>query len=531
MGSICAWVCRNKCQASELFAEYAATVSVTGARSTHVTGKSWVAVLVRQLADSESRVAGSSEIHQGRMHLAAGMPCAMYPSQLYRIPAWTRNYGRRVPDPGTALDVPGPFTASQKLKQEVAHEQARGSSSYCGGGASRIDRAVSRPGCVEPSPPSQAVPPSAIPFNVQAQLAADRIVNSDESALSGQPATAARPLAAQYDQTIAGMTITSTGLQISVAGTPTPSLLSAISADAGSVPVTIRTVPHSELQLVQVRKRIDADVSYWAARGIQLSTWGPDLATDKVRVVLADYTPAAASAITARYGAEWVTVATQSMTVTPSYSRTDDTEPWYSGDEIEHQYDPTHYAICTTGFSLTDGNFTYVTTAAHCFENNFTYDFFQAGGVFGDYYAYSDGIDQVLIGSTSAAGFEWSDPVSTDRAIVGVDSTDPIGGLICTDGLTNREVCSVEIDATGQTINYYFNGTTRTVYNTVYACQTSGAAAFSGGDSGGPVETTIGSYETNARGEVLANTGDAHCGWYYPEYLLADYWGMSVVLG
>jgi hypothetical protein len=385
---------------------------------------------------------------------------------------------------------------------------------------------------IKPAPPAQGNPPgTTLSFNVRAQLAADRIVNADESAISGRAATAARPLAAQYDSSIAFMTITSTALQISVAGHPAPALARAIKDDAGGIPVTIRTVAHSEVQLDSIRDRIKADVDYWAARGIQLSMWGPDLVTDKVRVVLAHYTPSDARAIIARYGAAWVTVSTQSLTIKPSCcSRTDDAEPWFAGDEIEHNFDG-ETAVCTTGYTLTDGSHTFVTTAAHCLESNYSNNFYQAGGVFGTWYEYSNDVDTVIIGPTSASGAEWADPVTPTRDITAVASTDPIGGVICTDGLTDREVCDVDIKATGQDITYSINGSNTTVSNTVYACQANDKAAFSPGDSGGPAETTIGSTETHARGEILAHTGDSHCGWYYPERYVERDWAMSVVLG
>ena len=65
--------------------------------------------------------------------------------------------------------------------------------------------------------------------------------------------------------------------------------------------------------------------------------------------------------------------------------------------------------------------------------------------------------------------------------------------------------------------------------NLVYACQTAGKSAFSGGDSGAPVETTIGSGQATARGELLANNGgSASCGWYLPERYVESDWGVTV---
>jgi hypothetical protein len=388
----------------------------------------------------------------------------------------------------------------------------------------------------KPVPATTPVPGATLPLNVRAQLAATRIVNTDESAAaaaSGRSmvATTAKPLAGEYDSSLVGMAVTASGLQVTVAGHSSAELTRAIAAGADGVPVTIKVVPHSEGQLETVQARITSDLKYWSARGIHLAAWGPDLSADKVSVTLTHYSALAARSITARYGTAWVTVATTSVNAQPSASRTDDFAPWYGGDELLHRINSTTEEICTTGFSLKIGSTPIVPADAHCFGNNYSTNFTNPGGTIGTWYGYDDYHDTLLINASSDAGYIWSDPTSTDRAVTGVASTDPIGGLICTDGLTNREVCSVKIEATNQTITYSINGTSTTVSNTVYACQTAGKAAFSAGDSGGPVETTIGSTDTTARGAVLAYTGDAHCGWYMPERYIESDWGATVVLG
>lgn len=396
----------------------------------------------------------------------------------------------------------------------------------------------------KPTPAITPVAGATLPLNVRTQLAATRIVNADESAAaaasgpsartaSGRSmvATAAKPLAKDYDSSLVGMAVTASGLQVSVAGHPSAELTRAIASEADGIPVTIKAVPRSEGQLEKVQARITSDLKYWSAQGIHIAAWGPDLSADKVSVTLTHYSAQAARSITARYGTAWVTVATTSVTPQPSAGREDDSAPWFGGDELIHQVNSTTEEICTSGFSLMIGSAYVVPADAHCLDSNYSTDFTNPGGTVGNIYGFDTSNDTLLISASSAGDFIWSDPNSTDREVTGVASTDPVSGLICTDGLTNREVCSVQIEATGQNVTYTINGESTTISNTVYACQTAGKAAFSAGDSGGPVETSLGSTAATARGAVLAYTGDAHCGWYMPERYIESDWGATVVLG
>jgi hypothetical protein len=376
-------------------------------------------------------------------------------------------------------------------------------------------------------------------LNVRAQSAADRIMNADDEAVTGKPSTATEPQAAVHDTSFAGMTITATGLQVSVAGKPSAALLSAIKSQADGIPVTIRTVAHSELQLQAVVTRIGADSANWAKRGVHISVWGPDTGSDKVNIFLSRYAPAAAARLIARYGKAWVTVSDSSAVAAPSASRTDDGSPWWGGDEVEHAYTSggkNYYSICTTGFNLDIGGSPYISTADHCFEDDFSTDFFNPGGTFGSYYGWAADHDVVVIPVAAVGGWIWSDPTSTDRQVVNVATSDPVGGLICTDGLSDREVCSVKIESVDQSLTYTINGSPTKVVNAVYACTTTGDSAFSGGDSGGPVETTLGSSETNARGEVIAHVvvngvAENNCGWYMPQRYMdsGNGWTATVV--
>ena len=104
----------------------------------------------------------------------------------------------------------------------------------------------------------------------------------------------------------------------------------------------------------------------------------------------------------------------------------------------------------------------------------------------------------------------FSDPNAAERNVDGVSTTNPVGGLICTDGYTDREICSVKILSDGASCKY--DG--KKITNLVKAFQRNGIPAFSPGDSGGPVYTTLKGGGVNARGMIVAHTGNLDGGYY-----------------
>jgi hypothetical protein len=375
---------------------------------------------------------------------------------------------------------------------------------------------------------STAVALASLPFNVRAQIAANQIANADESLYLGRAVAAGKPVAQEHDSSIVGYAITASGLQIVVSGAPSSFLTIAIAKNRTGIPVAIRVVPHSAGQLAAVQARIGSDAGYWKKRGVVISVWGPDLASDKVQITLTRYSRRAAAMLIARYGAEWVRVSSTSVTLQP-LSRTSDSAPWWGGDLLYHPLSSGATEVCTTGFSIKIAGTTYVPTADHCIESNYSSRFYNpGGGTIGYLYASNDFHDTMLI-QASSAGTVWSDPNSTERSVTSVASTDPVGGLICGDGAISREVCNVRINSTGQSATYNINGTNTTVKNLVYACQQAGKATFQVGDSGGPVETTVGSGQSIARGEILVGNGNITCGYYLPERYIVNDWGATVL--
>ena len=113
---------------------------------------------------------------------------------------------------------------------------------------------------------------------------------------------------------------------------------------------------------LSVTARIDSDQASLAAQGLQLTQWGPDPASGKVKVYLTHYTDAARLAVLARYGSD-VVVATESMPRPTRLSRSNDTTPFFAGDFIT-----TPLGGCTSGPTVVgnaSGN-NFMLTAGHC---------------------------------------------------------------------------------------------------------------------------------------------------------------------
>lgn len=336
----------------------------------------------------------------------------------------------------------------------------------------------------------------------------------------------------QGEAGFAGIQITNTGVELDHVGPPTTQVSEAIAASAGvaanlltsapgapadgRVPVVVRLVKRTLAQMASITGQIDTDQSRLKTEGIVLSSWGPDITSNTVVVHLSNYSPANAALITARYG-DAVTVDASSQNASGSAGRTNDSAPWFGGDKIDQGS-----GSCTSWFSASRAGSSVVPTAGHCGAGAWTNGGNSVGSV--GVRQFSGNMDGELI-FASSSGYVWSDPTSTQRHVTGVSSTDTVGTLLCTDGATDREVCSVRISATGQSVSY--DG--QTITGLVSAFQTWSQAAFSAGDSGGPVEATSGSSSTIAVGMVEARlTSDASRGWYMPARTVDSVFGLTV---
>ena len=140
----------------------------------------------------------------------------------------------------------------------------------------------------------------------------------------------------------AGVQITPTGVELDYVGVPNDSVASAVSQASSSsrhlligistapsdgvIPVFVRQVAHTELELLAVTNLITTDQPMWAAKGVTPSSYGPDAISNTVLVNLLNYSPAVAAAFVARYGSA-VTVATTSQSAEGIAVRYNDSVP------------------------------------------------------------------------------------------------------------------------------------------------------------------------------------------------------------
>jgi hypothetical protein len=117
----------------------------------------------------------------------------------------------------------------------------------------------------------------------------------------------------QFDS-YAGAQIVRSGIEVDLVGPPTDAILAMVAREdpqyqGKPIPVSYRSVRHSQRQLQPIADRIEADQGYWQPRGSDLSSVGFDPNSDTVQVTMVHYTKANRDALLARYGgSEWVSV-------------------------------------------------------------------------------------------------------------------------------------------------------------------------------------------------------------------------------
>jgi len=338
--------------------------------------------------------------------------------------------------------------------------------------------------------------------------------------------------ALQSQSNFGGLRITSGGVEVSLVGSPASSERNAVTTAATNrhikelgttvdtsqaVPVTYRQVRYTETDLAYLTSRLDADQDSLEAAGVDMSSWGPDVVSNTVVAHLRVYSDAAAAYLQSRYG-DGVTVATDSQTVAVSSSTADST-PWFGADKI----DGPAGNYCTTWFSAKQGSQYVGVTAGHCGAGTWKQNAATYGTVSSR--AYGGSIDGEIIPVASNGGYVWSGTGSSNRAVTAVQTSDPVGSGLCTDGYTDHEVCGITVQAVGQTVKY-LDGTTMT--GLVKAWNEGYVASFSPGDSGGPVYFVTSSGVT-AIGMVDGMvTNEPYYGYYLPARVLISYFGITI---
>jgi hypothetical protein len=336
----------------------------------------------------------------------------------------------------------------------------------------------------------------------------------------------------------AGVRITEQGLILSVTDAPTSDVKQkivdaqtvgqALSISSGgpsssAVPVQAEIVKYTDVELTAVTDQISTDAANWREQGVNLTSWGPDVESNTVLISLENCSSDASARLLATYG-DIVSVDTTSTSATSS-SRTNDIAPWFGGGKMTQGG-----TSCTLGFSATrrsDGK-TVMLTAGHCGGGTWKNGDGSATIGTASQVNWLNGRqqDSMVIPVTSNSATIFSDPTSTTRSVTAIaPTTVPVGTLVCTDGVTDREVCSVKITALNQDVTY--SGTT--VTGLTKGHQTAGKAAFSAGDSGGPVGATSGSNKITAYGIINARvTTDASYGWFTPAWRLMQDTGTTI---
>ena len=119
----------------------------------------------------------------------------------------------------------------------------------------------------------------------------------------------------EYPDAYGGLSVRLTGsgaitMTIYVVAVRAEAFLAAVREQVARSPATeyaIVHVPHTWAELDTLTRTIEAAKNQWRARGIRLSA-APDATASKVIVSLLPYVRAAADAVTAAYGPDWVSV-------------------------------------------------------------------------------------------------------------------------------------------------------------------------------------------------------------------------------
>jgi streptogrisin D len=375
--------------------------------------------------------------------------------------------------------------------------------------------------------PSEAAPPvthwaTDVAANAKAVRAAEDLQAALVPSLQANAASANRTAATQMSSDgIDGVAINDNGLLVSTASQLSTAAQAAITHTRGTVPVTVRKVAHSAAHLAALASRIESDLSYWTSQGITVSGWGEWDTTNKIAVQLANYTPEAATAIVARYGADAVLVPAESMQADASSSRSIDGSPWYGGDLIN-----SGTAGCTSWFSVSGGGRDYAVTAGHCGGRGTVWTQFNQPYGTVDLAVWGGTVDAARIPVSSDLRYVWANPTYTTRTVTSVSSSLVAGALVCTDGGVDAEVCNVKVQAPNDTVTY--NG--HTIGDMAYGVQQNGKPAFTPGDSGGPVYTATANQTAEAQGLIAAHvTGNNAEGWFCKVWNVESALGVSVM--
>jgi hypothetical protein len=241
-----------------------------------------------------------------------------------------------------------------------------------------------------------------------------------------------------------------------------------------------------------------------AAQGIELGTWGVDIATNRLSVSVVQLDAAKSQIIQSLIGGTGLEISNVDQ-APMAMSRQTDSTPWWGGDLINNVASG---AGCTSGFPMIKGTATYNETAAHCGSGTFK----QNGQGYGVSYDRQPGSDIQLITTYpgAATGTVWTGTTTgtADQIVDGVNNSQEVGGAACNDGYqwqnyggTGSVVCG-SIFLMNQCANIQTVGT----ICGLNIMTNSGQDVVIQGDSGGPV-LTFKSSGVEALGMTSAGAG------------------------
>jgi hypothetical protein len=308
-------------------------------------------------------------------------------------------------------------------------------------------------------------------------------------------------VAARYDAAVAalggygGVRLVDGAVEVSAVGDDAPFRSEAARSGQG-YPFAFRAVGNPMSDLLAVRDRLAARADGLAADGIVLTSWGPDVVTNTVRVGVTDPSPSVAGRLVAEFGPA---LRVEHGRPPASASRLYDTSPWEGGEftALDNGSD------CTSGpavYKASTGK-TYLLTAGHCYValntglSGYTYRTFQGSHQMGTgsspFMGWTAvervnlGYDDALIDAT-ASKYDWRTGLATAPPGTAAQTSaqgSVVGASVCASGAFSGERCGATVMYVNQDTRS-FNGV---IHVNMVAARNSGVALAGPGDSGAPV--------------------------------------------
>lgn len=258
--------------------------------------------------------------------------------------------------------------------------------------------------------------------------------------------------------------------------------------------------PYSWTALTSAQQRLEAAEPTLAAEGVHVTSVG--LGVGRVKVTIAETTPASVALIQHAYGA--IVEVTGGVKYTTSATATRyDPPPYLGGMEIDDlgnagSITSNNYYKCTAGYigyrTINGLPYYQLITAGHCFgEPEVVYHELEnaapvtIGQVNANWYYSGSNADTESIDIRSGWGSASSSVITAEPDVHNVDFLDgtQINGVsVCKSGITTDQTCNFAVNATHEQVTLTDDNGNQTVLNDqVGAC----CDVLDHGDSGGPV--------------------------------------------